>query len=96
MPQGATKVIGTAGGGMVKAHFTARGEMVKMEIDPTIAGDVGMLEDLTKVAVNDAREQVDAELQKTFMEVYMESPVVGQMMQQFGSMFDPTKTKPPK
>lgn len=79
---------------MVKAHFTASGDMTKLEIDPTIAGEVAMIEDLTTVAVNDAREQVDAVLQETFMEEYMNSPIIGQLMQQMGGMFD--KTKPPK
>ena len=47
-------VEGGSGGGMVKATFTGHGDLVELKIDPELVKpeDVGMLEDLVLVAVN--------------------------------------------
>jgi DNA-binding YbaB/EbfC family protein len=47
-------VEGESGGGMVKVTFTGHGDLIELKIDPEIIKpeDVGMLEDLVLVAVN--------------------------------------------
>ena len=47
-------VEGESGGGMVKATFTGHGDLVELKIDPELVKgeDIGMLEDLVLVAVN--------------------------------------------
>ena len=51
---GEETVEGESGGGMVKVTFTGHGDMVELRIDPELVkpDDVGMLEDLILVAVN--------------------------------------------
>jgi DNA-binding YbaB/EbfC family protein len=51
---GEETVEGESGGGMVRAKFTGHGDMVELKIDPELVKpeDVGMLEDLVLVAVN--------------------------------------------
>ena len=51
---GEETVEGESGGGMVKVTFTGHGDLVDLKIDPEIVKpeDVGMLEDLVLVAVN--------------------------------------------
>ncbi|MBN1282752.1 MAG: YbaB/EbfC family nucleoid-associated protein [Proteobacteria bacterium] len=46
----------SAGGGMVTAAVNGRHELIKLSIDPSVAGgsDVQMLEDLVTAAVNEA------------------------------------------
>ena len=55
----ATKVDGSAGGGVVSATVTGKQELVSVTIDPTVvdASDVDMLQDLVVAAVNDALRQ---------------------------------------
>jgi DNA-binding YbaB/EbfC family protein len=52
-------VHGSAGGGMVSVEADGRGQIKKIKIDPSLAGqsDVEMLEDLIVVAVNDAQKK---------------------------------------
>ena len=52
----ATRVTGSAGGGMVKATVTGGGELVGLEIDPSVAdpNDTETLADLVLAAVRDA------------------------------------------
>jgi DNA-binding YbaB/EbfC family protein len=52
-------VSGSAGGGMVSVEADGRGQIKKIKIDPSLAGqsDVEMLEDLIVVAVNDAQKK---------------------------------------
>jgi DNA-binding YbaB/EbfC family protein len=52
-------VNGSAGGGMVSVEADGRGQIRKIKIDPSLAGqtDVEMLEDLIVVAVNDAQKK---------------------------------------
>ena len=50
---------GESGGGMVKAVVTGHGDLVELKIDPELVkpDDVGMLEDLILVAVNNGIEK---------------------------------------
>jgi nucleoid-associated protein EbfC len=52
----AAKVDGSAGGGVVSATVTGKGELVTISIDPSAVdpADVEMLQDLVVAAVNDA------------------------------------------
>jgi hypothetical protein len=52
----AAKVDGSAGGGVVTATVTGKGEVVTVTIDPSAVdpADVEMLQDLVVAAVNDA------------------------------------------
>ena len=54
----ATKVEGSAGGGVVKVVVTGKQELVSIAIDPSAVdpADVEMLEDLVTAAVNEALE----------------------------------------
>jgi DNA-binding YbaB/EbfC family protein len=49
-------VEGSAGGGMVTAVANGKGELLRVRIDPEVAGadDLEMLQDLVTAAVNDA------------------------------------------
>ena len=50
------QVEGTAGGGAIRAVATGDQRLVSVQIDPELAGDVEMLQDLVVAAVNDAME----------------------------------------
>ncbi len=52
----AKTVESTAGGGMVSAKMTGKLELVELRIEPEVvkAGDVEMLQDLVRAAVNQA------------------------------------------
>jgi DNA-binding YbaB/EbfC family protein len=60
------EVTGQSGAGMVKVVMTGKGEMRSVKIDPSLVSpsDVEVLEDLVVAACNDARQKVDAEMQK--------------------------------
>ena len=51
---GEETVDGESGGGMVKVTVTGHGDLVEIKIDPELVkpDDIGMLEDLVLVAVN--------------------------------------------
>ncbi|MBE9549340.1 MAG: YbaB/EbfC family nucleoid-associated protein [Proteobacteria bacterium] len=51
-------VNGESGGGMVKIEMNGRHVVNKVCIDPTVADDVEMLEDLVTAAINDAVNKV--------------------------------------
>lgn len=59
------EAFGEAGGGMVKATVSGKGDLRRLSIDPSlvVAGEKEILEDLIIAAVNDARAKVDAEVQ---------------------------------
>ncbi len=59
---GELEVSGQAGGGMVQATLTGKGELRSIKIDPSLAkaDEVEVLEDLVVAAVNDARQRADA------------------------------------
>ena len=51
------KVEASAGGGAVKAVVTGQQRLLSITVDPEVAGDVEMLQDLVVAAVNEALEQ---------------------------------------
>ncbi|NBD95364.1 MAG: YbaB/EbfC family nucleoid-associated protein [Gammaproteobacteria bacterium] len=52
------EVTGEAGGGLVKVEMNGRHEVRRVSIDPEVADDREMIEDLTAAAVNDAVKRV--------------------------------------
>lgn len=52
------EVTGEAGGGMVQVTMSGRHAVNKVTIDPSVADDVEMLEDLVAAATNDAVNRV--------------------------------------
>lgn len=53
----------TSGGGMVTAKVNGTGMLLELKIDPEVAGDVEMLQDLVVAAVNAATQKIAAESQ---------------------------------
>ena len=53
------RVDGTAGGGMVSIKMDGHKHVLGVKIDPEVAGDVEMLQDLVMAAVNEAGRKVD-------------------------------------
>jgi DNA-binding YbaB/EbfC family protein len=58
------KVEATAGGGMVTVGMDGQKNMLSCKIDPEVAGDVEMLQDMIVAASNEAVKKVDAEVQQ--------------------------------
>jgi len=58
------RVEGTAGGGMVAIKMDGHKNVLAVKIDPEVAGDVEMLQDLVLAASNEAAKKVDEESQK--------------------------------
>ncbi len=58
------RVDGSAGGGMVTIKMDGQKNVLGVKIDPEVAGDVEMLQDLVLAASNDAAKKVDEESQK--------------------------------
>ena len=59
------RVEGTAGGGMVSIRMDGHKNVLGVKIDPEVAGDVEMLQDLVTAAVNAAAQKVDEAMQST-------------------------------
>jgi len=61
---GEIEVEGTAGGGLVKALMTCKGEVRKITIDPSILvpSEQEVVEDLIKAALNDAKAKADQKM----------------------------------
>jgi hypothetical protein len=57
------KVEATAGGGMVAVTMDGQKKMLAVKIDPEVAGDVEMLQDMIVAASNEATKKVDEEVQ---------------------------------
>ena len=57
----AIEAEGQSGGGMVRVTLNGKGMAKAVSIDPSLVDpkDVGMLEDLLRAAINDARTKVD-------------------------------------
>src|SRR5580658_5866777 len=55
------KVEATAGGGMVTVHMGGQKNLLSVKIDPEVAGDLEMLQDMVVAACNEAVKKVDAE-----------------------------------
>ena len=58
------RVEGSAGGGMVAVKMDGHKNVTGVKIDPEVAGDVEMLQDMVLAACNDATKKVDDESQK--------------------------------
>ena len=58
------KVDATAGGGMVAVKMDGQKNLLSIKIDPEVAGDVEMLQDMILAACNEAVKQVDAQIQQ--------------------------------
>ena len=46
------RVTGSAGGGMIEVEANGLGEVLKVKIDPSLRGDLEMIEDLIPAAMN--------------------------------------------
>jgi DNA-binding YbaB/EbfC family protein len=57
------KVEATAGGGMVSIKMDGKKNVMAVKIDPEVAGDVEMLQDMVLAAINEAAKKVDDEIQ---------------------------------
>jgi len=55
------KVEATAGGGMVTVQMDGQKNLLSVKIDPEVAGDVEMLQDMVVAACNEAVKKVDEE-----------------------------------
>lgn len=58
------EVTGQAGGGMVEVRMNGKHAVLGVKIDPSLADDVEMLEDLVTAAANDAVNRVQAETEE--------------------------------
>lgn len=57
------RIEASAGGGMVTVNMDGHKNVLSVKIDPEVAGDVEMLQDLIVAACNEAVKKVDAETQ---------------------------------
>jgi DNA-binding YbaB/EbfC family protein len=57
------RVEASAGGGMVTVHMDGHKNVTAVKIDPEVAGDVEMLQDLVVAALSEAHKKVEAETQ---------------------------------
>jgi DNA-binding YbaB/EbfC family protein len=53
------KVEATAGGGMVTVQMDGQKHLLGIKIDPEVAGDVEMLQDMVLAACNEATKKID-------------------------------------
>jgi len=58
------RVEASAGGGMVTVKMDGQKHVTGVKIDPEVAGDVEMLQDLVMAACNEATKKVEEETQK--------------------------------
>ena len=58
------KVEASAGGGMVTVQMDGQKTLLSVKIDPEVAGDVEMLQDMVLAACNEAAKKVDQETQQ--------------------------------
>ena len=56
------KVEATAGGGMVSVQMDGQKNMLAVKIDPEVAADVEMLQDMIVAASNEAVKKVDEQI----------------------------------
>lgn len=58
---GDKEVEGMAGGGLVRATMTCKGQLKQLKIDRTLVNpdEIELLEDIVKAAINDARTKAD-------------------------------------
>ena len=58
------KVEATAGGGMIAVQMDGQKNLLSVKIDPEVAGDVEMLQDMIVAACSEATKKIDAEIQQ--------------------------------
>jgi DNA-binding YbaB/EbfC family protein len=58
------RVEASAGGGMVSVKMDGKKNVTAVKIDPEVAGDVEMLQDMVMAAFNEASKKVDDESQQ--------------------------------
>ncbi|MCX6625240.1 MAG: YbaB/EbfC family nucleoid-associated protein, partial [Acidobacteria bacterium] len=58
------RVEASAGGGMVTVKMDGQKNVLGVKIDPEVAGDVEMLQDMVMAAFNEAHKKVEEETQK--------------------------------
>src|SRR6266550_2066587 len=58
------RVEASAGGGMVTVKMDGKKNVTAVRIDPEVAGDVEMLQDMMMAAFNEAAKKVDDEAQQ--------------------------------
>jgi len=58
------RVEASAGGGMVTVKMDGQKNVLGVKIDPEVAGDVEMLQDMMMAAFNEAAKKVDQEAQQ--------------------------------
>jgi DNA-binding YbaB/EbfC family protein len=58
------RVEATAGGGMITVNMDGKKNVTAVKIDPEVAGDVEMLQDMVMAAVNEAAKKVDEATQE--------------------------------
>ena len=58
------RVEASAGGGMVTVNMDGKKNVTAVKIDPEVAGDVEMLQDMVMAAFNEAAKKVDEESQR--------------------------------
>jgi len=56
------RVEASAGGGMVSVQMDGQKNLLGVKIDPEVAGDVEMLQDMILAAANEAVKKVDGEI----------------------------------
>jgi DNA-binding YbaB/EbfC family protein len=56
------RVEASAGGGMVTVHMDGQKNMLSVKIDPEVAGDIEMLQDMVVAASNEAVKKVDEQI----------------------------------
>ncbi|HEX4227319.1 MAG TPA: YbaB/EbfC family nucleoid-associated protein [Bryobacteraceae bacterium] len=59
----AIRVEASAGGGMITVKMDGHKNVLGVKIDPEVAGDVEMLQDMAMAAFNEASKKVDEEAQ---------------------------------
>jgi DNA-binding YbaB/EbfC family protein len=58
------RVEATAGGGMVAVKMDGQKNLLSCKIDPEVAGDVEMIQDMIVAACGEAVKQVEAQIQQ--------------------------------
>lgn len=58
------QVTGESGSGMVKVEMNGKHEVSRVRIDPSVADDREMLEDLVTLAINDAVKKIETTSQQ--------------------------------
>jgi DNA-binding YbaB/EbfC family protein len=56
------RVEASAGGGMVTVNMDGQKNLLSVKIDPEVAGDVEMLQDMVVAAANEAVKKVDEQI----------------------------------